>query len=112
MTQLLNSLPTRFTDRILCCYANFTHKLQVVRIVNISGWHFERVVFSRERILFEALPEAQLEVHTTRMTRPILLEYIACNRLRTHEEVNISKPLFKEPLFKLESLVATNSNRD
>lgn len=94
MTQVLDSLPTHYPDRILCYYVNFTHKIQIIRIVNISGWYFERVVFPRERIVFEALPEAQLEVHTTRLDQPILLEHIACNRLRTHESSNNLIPFF------------------
>ncbi|MBW4659472.1 MAG: DUF1830 domain-containing protein [Drouetiella hepatica Uher 2000/2452] len=94
MTQILDSLPTHYPDRVLCYYVNSTHKIQIVRIVNISGWYFERVVFPKQRIMFEALPEAQLEVHTTRLGQPILLEYIACNRLRIHEGSNNFIPFF------------------
>jgi len=114
MTHVLDPLPAKYTDRILCYYVNFTRKLQIIRVINISGWHFECIVFPTERILFEALPEAQLEVHTTRLGCPILLEYIACNRLRTHEGSDASPPLnpesVREPII-LNQVKSVKSNQ-
>jgi hypothetical protein len=49
---------------ILCVYKNETPRIQVARIANIPGWYFEKVIFPGERLLFEALPEAELEIYT------------------------------------------------
>jgi hypothetical protein len=58
MTQILDRLPSDYTNRILCYYYNDTQRTKLVRITNIPNWYFERVVFPGERLLFEALPEA------------------------------------------------------
>ncbi len=55
--------------------------MQVVRITNIHNWYFERVVFPGQRLMFEALPEAQLEIHTGMMASAILSDTILCQRL-------------------------------
>ena len=47
----------------LCCYINRTDKIQIVRIVNIEQWYFEKVIFPQQRLLFDAPPEAELEVY-------------------------------------------------
>lgn len=49
---------------ILCCYVNTTNSLQVVRITNIHHWWFKRVVFPGQRLLFETVLDARLEIHT------------------------------------------------
>ncbi|MBD2742401.1 DUF1830 domain-containing protein [Coleofasciculus sp. FACHB-1120] len=85
MTQILDSLPPNCSDRILCCYINSTNQIQIARIINISDWYFERVVFPKERLLFEALPYAQLEIHTGMMSATILLDKIPCDHLRVKE---------------------------
>lgn len=59
--------------------------LKSFRITNISKWHFERVVFPGECLLFEALPEAQLEIHTGTVASAILLDRILCAHLRINE---------------------------
>lgn len=71
--------------RILCWYLNTTNKVQIARITNIPNWYFERTVFPGERFLFEALPEAQLEVCRNAETGAIVCERILCDRLRVEE---------------------------
>ena len=71
--------------RILCWYLNTTNKVQIARITNIPNWYFERTVFPGERLLFEALPEAQLEVCRSDETGAIVCERILCDRLRVEE---------------------------
>lgn len=66
----------------LCCYVNATNFLQMARSANISNWHFERVVFPGERLLFEASPEAQLEIHTGITSSAIITDRISCKHLR------------------------------
>lgn len=50
-------------NQILCYYINDTNNIQIVRVTSSNQCHFERVVFSMERILFAALPDSCLEVY-------------------------------------------------
>lgn len=86
MAQILDHLPSDNSDPMLCCYVNATSKMQVVRITNIHNWYFERVVFPGQRLMFEALPEAQLEIHTGMMASAILSDTILCERLAVDPE--------------------------
>ncbi|MEG4519596.1 MULTISPECIES: DUF1830 domain-containing protein [unclassified Microcoleus] len=81
LTQVISEGHTR----ILCWYLNNTSKVQIARITNIPNWYFERTVFPGERFLFEALPEAQLEVCRSAETGAIVCERILCDRLRVEE---------------------------
>lgn len=81
MTQILDCLPADCADRILCYYTNHDRTIKVARITNIANWYFERVVFPGERLLFEALPEAQLEVYVTNFSTVALVEVTTCARL-------------------------------
>lgn len=62
--------------------------IQIARIANIPNWYFERIVFPSERLLFEALPEAQLEIYTSVTPNEIRLDRILCKCLRINEAVN------------------------
>lgn len=81
MADTLATKPSR-PHQINCHYINRTGKLQVVRIVNVLGWYFERVVFPGQRLVFETIPEAILEVHTSEIASSILSDRIPCERLR------------------------------
>ena len=81
MTQILDSLPTDCASRILCCYINDAHRIKIARITNISNWYFERVVFPGEKLLFQALPEAQLETYVKNYSTVALVEIITCEHL-------------------------------
>ncbi|MEG4317659.1 MULTISPECIES: DUF1830 domain-containing protein [unclassified Microcoleus] len=81
LTQVISERDTR----ILCWYLNTTNQVQIARITNIPNWYFERTVFPGERFLFEALPEAQLEVCRCAQTGAIVCERILCDRLRVQE---------------------------
>ncbi|MBW4466877.1 MAG: DUF1830 domain-containing protein [Pegethrix bostrychoides GSE-TBD4-15B] len=87
MAQIIDPLPTTAEQYVLCCYVNATSKIQVVRISNIPNWYFERVVFPGQRLVFEALPQAQLEVHCGMMASAILADTILCDRLRIESEL-------------------------
>ena len=82
MAQIFDPLPPESSDTILCCYLNATSRIQVARITNIPNWYFERVVFPRQRLIFEALAGAQLEIHTGMMASAILSDKIRCERLK------------------------------
>jgi hypothetical protein len=90
MAQILDPLPSDSKDYILCCYVNATSHIQIARITNISNWYFERVVFPGQRLVFETLPEAHLEIHTGMMATAILSDTIPCDRLCVDESGNYS----------------------
>jgi hypothetical protein len=81
MAQILDPIPSESSQPILCCYVNATSKIQIARITNIPDWYFERVVFPGQRLIFEALPVALLEIHTGMMASAILSDSIPCDRL-------------------------------
>ncbi|ACK71365.1 Domain of unknown function DUF1830 [Gloeothece citriformis PCC 7424] len=81
MAQILDPIPNDQKDNILCCYVNATSNIQIVRITNIPNWYFERVVFPGQRLVFEALSKALLEIHTGMMASAILSDTIPCERL-------------------------------
>ena len=85
MAQIFDPLPSESSGRILCCYVNATSKIQIARITNIANWYFERVVFPGQRLMFEAVPEAQLEIHSGMMASAILSDRIPCDRLCIEE---------------------------
>lgn len=86
MAQILDPIPNNQNDSILCCYVNVTSQIQVARITNIENWYFERVVFPGQRLMFETLPEALLEIHSGMMASAILSDTIPCQRLCISEE--------------------------
>jgi hypothetical protein len=87
MAQIFDPIPPGSQSYMLCCYVNATSKIQIVRITNIANWYFERVVFPGQRLVFEALPNAQLEVHCGVMASAILADTISCDRLRIEAEL-------------------------
>jgi Domain of unknown function (DUF1830) len=102
MAQIFDPLPQDCSDPILCCYVNVTSKIQVARISNIANWYFERVVFPGQRLMFEAVPQALLEIHTGMMASAILSDTIPCDRLRIQDDPDsspIAEPL-PEPVFE------------
>ena len=75
------SLASQCDRNILCLHINITRKIQIIRIPNIPNCHLERVVFPGQRLMFEAVPEAKLEICTTE-TVTIL---VPCQQLRITE---------------------------
>lgn len=88
MAQILDPLPSGQKGKILCCYVNATSHIQIARISNVPNWYFERVVFPGQRLFFEAVKEALLEIHTGLMASAILSDKIPCTRLCVEEEDN------------------------
>lgn len=88
MAQILDPLPSGQTNFLLCCYVNASSHIQIARITNIPNWYFERVVFPGQRLVFEALPQAQLEIHTGMMASSILSDTIPCERLCIADEMD------------------------
>ncbi len=90
MAQIFDPLPSDGATKLLCCYVNATSQMQIARITNIANWYFERVVFPGQRLLFEAVSDAQLEIHTGMMASAILSDTIPCSTLCVEEGVKPS----------------------
>ena len=85
MTVTLDKLPEKQGKKILCFYANTTEKMQIARISNIENEHWEHTVFPGERFLFQAFPEAELEIHQTLKNGEIKSERFFCKELKVDE---------------------------
>jgi len=86
MAQILDPVPHNSSHSVLCSYLNATRSMQVVRITNLPNWYFERVVFPGQHLVFEALPDGVLEVHTGMIASAILSDQIPCSRLVVHNQ--------------------------
>ncbi len=93
MTQLFNSLTSECSEPILCCYINGTTEILIAKIKNIPNGGFERVIFPKERFLFEALPTAQLEIHRNTPNKTTFIDVISCSYLRVGEGNGNSKAM-------------------
>lgn len=51
----------------------------------VPNWSFERMIFPRQRFLFEAIPNALLEIHGGAIAGEILLNKIPCLNLQVSE---------------------------
>ncbi|EKQ70216.1 protein of unknown function DUF1830 [Leptolyngbyaceae cyanobacterium JSC-12] len=91
MISTFSPLPSDLSDRILCYYINTTNQIQRARITNIPNWLFERIIFPKQRLLFEAIPDALLEIHACSTLGETLLNQIPCLRLRVNE-ISLLKP--------------------
>ncbi|MGD1921814.1 MAG: DUF1830 domain-containing protein [Pleurocapsa sp.] len=90
MSQILNRLPDKYGQNILCSYQNRTSTVQIIRITNIPHWYFERVVFPGELLLFEALAEAVLEIYQSDDMREILGDRFLCDWLKVHHTAYVA----------------------
>lgn len=76
---------SNFSERILCFHINTTNQVQIIRITNISALQFERVVFPGQRLMFEAVPDAKLEICTSEKNSTTISYLIPCQQLRVLE---------------------------
>lgn len=83
--QTLSTLADSDRARILCYYVNGTKYIQTARIINSQNFHFERVIFPGQRLMFEAVPTAHLEIQTCIMNDEIMTDRITCIYLRVNE---------------------------
>lgn len=109
MAQILDPLPSDNSEKILCCYINATSHIQIARITNIPNWYFERVVFPGQRLVFEALPEGLLEIHTGMMATAILSDTIPCERLWVDENGNYYAKSESQPIGNKTTLESVNN---
>ena len=93
MNQVISSLPLpiQSTEKILCYYVNVTDKMQRIRVTNSLEFDQERVIFPKQRLLFEATPIAWLEIYGNTLNGMGLGDRISCNHLRVLES-NLGTP--------------------
>ncbi|CAN1211391.1 hypothetical protein TUMEXPCC7403_14410 [Tumidithrix helvetica PCC 7403] len=100
MTYLLSLIGTESSiDRskhFLCYYINNAMNIQIVRVISEAKCLFDRVVFSRESILFTALPESYLEIHSP-LIDGIRLSRVDCRLLHVNEVNDLAKSFAKVP---------------
>lgn len=101
MTLISPSQLPDLSKRILCYYVNSTAQLQKARISNIRDCAFERVVFPHQRFLFEAVPEALLEIHTCSPLGETLLKQVSCHRLKVCETNEFDLTAYPQPFENL-----------
>jgi hypothetical protein len=99
MAQIFDPVPTDRSDRIFCCYVNATSKIQIARISDVPNWYFERVVFPGQRLMFEAVPHAHLEIHSGAMASAILSDRIPCERLSIDIDPGLEQEAVAHDLF-------------
>lgn len=114
MAQILDPIPSDNSASILCCYVNVTSQLQIVRVTNIPNWYFERVVFPGQRLVFEALPDAQLEINTGNMASAILSDTIPCDRLCIDEADPpfASQPFLEQAKKQTDNMLTVEKNNN
>ncbi|NJR49644.1 MAG: DUF1830 domain-containing protein [Leptolyngbyaceae cyanobacterium CSU_1_3] len=106
MSQMFDPIPADSSARLLCCYVNATSQMQIARITNIPNWYFERVVFPGQRLLFEAVPDAHLEIHTGMMASAILSDRLPCSTLCVEERIPMFASSSQEQELKNEGITS------
>ena len=82
MPSITNSNLTQKTSKSLCYYFNPTSEIQLIRLWNSESYSLEKIIFPRQRFLFEAKPEGILEVHTKQENKRLLSEIFSCLHLQ------------------------------
>lgn len=89
MTQIFCP-PLSEQKQLLCCYVNPSTEIVIARITNSLGKNYERVIFAKERFLFEAPTDASLEIHQYTQTG-IHKNLIPCAELQVSEKFSQAK---------------------
>ena len=74
---------------ILCAYQNRTNSLQIIKIENIDNFHWEKVIFPWQRILFNAMEQAELTIYSNDNITAILTDTIDCLRLQVSDSMSV-----------------------
>lgn len=77
--------------KILCYYFNPSSEMQILKLKNSPGLHYEKVVFPQQRLLFEAFPNSFLEVHRNTFNGTDLVDKVRCQSLQVLNEENVNK---------------------
>lgn len=68
------------SEKIICSYLNNTKKIKILKI-NDNRCTLERVILPKQKIIFEAMSDAYLEIHTNEIVTAILEDKILCANL-------------------------------
>ena len=74
---------------ILCAYQNRTSSLQIIKIENLDSFYWEKVVFPWQRILFNAVEQAELTIYSNENATAILTDTIDCLRLQVSDSMSV-----------------------
>lgn len=85
MQPVTNSKLFPQTSTILCYYFNSSNTIQHIRVGNGNNYSLEKIIFPQQRILFEAIPEGMLEVHTKQQDQQLLEEVFSCLNLKANQ---------------------------
>ena len=88
MSQIIDAVPSQYPNKILCGHHNISSRLQVMKITNIPHWSFERIVFPGEIRLFEAMPEAILEIYDGNGITTVPCQQISCKTIQLQTFLN------------------------
>jgi hypothetical protein len=80
--------PAKEPSQVLCYYMNDTDHIQIIRAMSVSKCHFERIIFSKERILFQVSPDSYLEVYSSLIDN-IRSSRIDCELLRVNQKPDL-----------------------
>jgi hypothetical protein len=75
-----------FSDPILCYYVNATKRIQVVRLSHLTEGEWEHILFPAQNFMFEAPPEAMLEIYKSPALSVVPPEYILCRTLQVQSD--------------------------
>lgn len=92
LSRLTSESPTKEANQILCYYINDTNNSQIIRAISGESCHFESIVFSEERVLFEASPESHLEIYSPQING-IRSSKIDCKSLCIHQKPGLENSL-------------------
>ena len=73
------------TSKIFCYYTNSSSKMQLIRVTQSLNLNSEKIVFPQERMLFEAMPQGQLEIYNTSATDSKCVQKIPCQNLEVNQ---------------------------
>lgn len=85
LSLLTSEMPNQAALPILCYYINDTNNIQNIRVTCGSACYLERIVFAKERVLFEASLESYLEVYSQQPNGPTL-DKIDCKLFQVHRK--------------------------
>lgn len=71
---------------VLCCYINATKRIQVARLSHLPEGDWEHILFPSQRFLFEAPPEAILEIYKSPALSVTSPEYTPCHTLQVKSD--------------------------
>jgi hypothetical protein len=81
------SLCIASSDPILCFYINKTSQVQVVRLDQTGRQACDRIMRPNEHLLFEAAPDAVLEIHRLIGDQSLQLTRLPCKDLRVSNDL-------------------------